>query len=78
MQENSYDFPAENIPNITLQLLIDSYAFQQAATAIIIEHLNLPESEKEEITNEINDQKAAEKEKILQSLFESFGRTPDV
>ena len=76
--ENSYDFPPENIPNITLRLLIDFCAFQQAATAIIIEHLNLPELEKEEITKEIFEEKMVIKEQILQSLYGSFGRTPQL
>ncbi len=78
IMESSYNFPTEDIPSITLQLLVDSFAFQQAATAIIIEHLNLPELEKDEITKEISKEKMVIKEQILQSLYGSFGSTPNV
>ena len=76
--ENSYDFSPENIPNITLQLLVDSFAFQQATLSVVLDHFNIPESEKNDIVNEINVQKGIEKEKVLQALFASFGKTPDV
>jgi len=76
--EDGHKFKSENIPEITLQLLIDSFAFQQAAISIIIEHLNLPDSEKNDIINEIFKEKMTRKEQVISSLYASFGKTPDV
>jgi hypothetical protein len=45
---------------------------------MIIEHLNLPDSEKNDITSQIFEEKMIIKERILADLYASYGKTPDV
>ena len=75
---DGYNFNTKDFPQITLQLLIELFAYQQAVTQIIVEKLNLSEEEKEDIFKYIKDETPVLKETLLSSLYESFGKTPDV
>ena len=76
--ENGYNFEGQDIPRINLQLLIEIFAYQAVAVQVIVEKLNLSEDEKNDIFKFINDEMPSRKETIIQKLYESFGKTPDV
>jgi hypothetical protein len=76
--DDSYNFNSQDFPKITLQLLIELFAYQSAATQIIIEKLNLSKEDKDDIFKFINAEMPKKKETILKTLYESFGKTPDI
>jgi hypothetical protein len=76
--EDGYKFKEDDIQKIILQLLIDLFSFQQASISVIIEKLNVDEAEKDNIMNDINSLLPSLKEELLQNLYVSFGKTPDV
>jgi hypothetical protein len=75
---SAYKFNPKDIPEITLHLLVESLSFNQAAIASIIDKLNLSEREKNDLANQINDEKLHRREKLIEALYETYGQTPNV
>ena len=75
---STYKFNPNDIPEITLHLLVEALSFNQAAMASIIEKLNLSEREKNDLANQIHDEKLVRREKLIEALYETYGQTPDV
>ena len=75
---STYKFNPKDIPEITLHLLVESLSFNQAAIASIIDKLNLSEREKNDLENQINNEKLLRREKLIEALYETYGQTPNV
>ena len=75
---STYKFNPKDIPEITLHLLVESLSFNQAAIASIIDKLNLSEREKNDLENQINNEKLVRREKLIEALYETYGQTPNV
>ncbi len=77
MQEG-YDFYEKDHSKIAIHLLIEIMAHQQSVFRHSLERSNLSEQDKDELMADINADVPALKEKILQTLYASFGKTPDL
>lgn len=73
-----YTFKNEDMLNIILQMLIESFAFQQTVLDVLLDKIASDENEANEILNNINEVSRQKKEEILQMLYAAFGSTPTV
>jgi hypothetical protein len=76
--DEGYKFKSEDIPQVQTNLLIEILAQQQAFFSTIIEYIKATDSEIQEIEDKINALTPLKKEELLQQLYVSFGKTPDV
>lgn len=76
--ETGYSFNNSDLPLITVQLLTQILSCHIATTAVLVEHMNISDEEKNEILKEITLNTALEKEQLLKLLYVQFGSTPDL
>ncbi|MDP4252031.1 MAG: hypothetical protein Q8918_18170 [Bacteroidota bacterium] len=74
---SSYSFDERDYPRITVQLLVEVIAYQHALTDAVLGEIN-DEAKADRIVNRINDLMLDKKETILEQLYASFGKTPEV
>ncbi len=73
-----YEFDTAKYPEITIHMLVEIMAHQQAIFAHSLERTGLTEIEKDQLIEDINSAVPELKENILQQLYASFGRTPKI
>jgi len=75
---DEYEFNPLDFPKISIHLMIEILAFQQAAFAVTVERMKMSEEEKDEITNQINNLVPTIKERITEAAYATFGKTPTI
>ena len=71
---NSYEFNPQYFPKISVHLLIESIALNQAILQVLLDKM-YGEQECNKLLDEINSIVPELKETILEKLYESFGKT---
>jgi hypothetical protein len=77
MKQDTYNFSAEDFPKVGVQLILEALAMQKAFIDAFLDDLG-DEAKADRIALAMTNAIPGIKEDILQQLYASFGKTPEL